>query len=202
MRPQHLPPLPTHPHTHTHTHYPCVLHSRFASVNLWMSVSVCWECLSSPCFWASCQAQLPAVLGQGNTMALSVAHHPPSILYQLGEKSCSKRGQRSAQKRIQVQYIRAPMLWIEHISQNGNDALYKLKVRASGVYFPSIYDAEDTADKPDIEMVQWNVEMWLSLQWPQFHSQLMQVMRKFSTMSKGSLNMCLSRLNTACSNKV
>lgn len=37
--------------------------------------------------------------------------------------------------------------------------LYKLKVRASGVYFPSIYDAEDTADKPDIEMVQWNVEM-------------------------------------------
>lgn len=79
---------PRYPPTRTHidTHSRCVLWSRYVSVDLWMSVSVCWECLSSPCFWASCQAQLPAVLGQGNTMALNVAHHPPSILYQLGRK--------------------------------------------------------------------------------------------------------------------
>lgn len=83
----------SHASTSTYPRYPptrahCqrVLCSRYASVDLWMSVSVCWECLSSPCFWASCQAQLPAVLGQGNTMALNVAHHPPSILYQLGKK--------------------------------------------------------------------------------------------------------------------
>lgn len=108
---QHLPTcIPPHLSLlllHTHTLPMCIC-SRYASVDLWMSVSVCWECLSSPCFWAWCQAQLPAVLGQGNTMALNVAHHPPSILYQLGKKSCSKRGQRSTHFILQKTYRNSP----------------------------------------------------------------------------------------------
>lgn len=55
------------------------------TVSAGLSASVCCECLSSPCFWARCQAQLPAVGGQGNTMAPNVAQHPRSMLYQLEE---------------------------------------------------------------------------------------------------------------------
>lgn len=56
-----------------------------------LSASVCCECLSSPCFWAPCQAQLPAVRGQGNTMAPNGAQHPRSMLYQLEEREREKK---------------------------------------------------------------------------------------------------------------
>ena len=92
----------THPNTHSHvsatlihsshhTNYQLALCSRYVSIDLWMPVSVCWEGLSSPCFWACCQTQLPAVLGQGNTMVLNVVHQPPSILYQPGKKVAQRQ---------------------------------------------------------------------------------------------------------------
>jgi len=32
------------------------------------------------------------------------------------------------------------------------------------LYFPSMYDAEDTAEMFDIETAQWTVKMWLPFQ--------------------------------------
>lgn len=88
-------------HVHTHTQTPGQLvHTHRA--DMWMSVSVCWERLSSPCFWARCQAQLPAVRGQGNTMAPNVAHYPPSVFYQLRKQ---RRTQLILKKHTQVRHI-------------------------------------------------------------------------------------------------